>query len=180
MKTFAFDVDEVLAQIMPEWLSRYNRDYQDNLQVDQITDWDITKFTKPGSHIYRYLDDPDFYDSIAPGPATAKILTAIRGLGHRAILVTSATPGSMGQKYKWAMRHGLIQSTKDYVETGDKSLICADVLLDDYPGNLINFKGRGVLFDQPWNQDEQNYLRVYSLVGFYTWVLREYYPGWQP
>ena len=150
MKIIAFDVDSVLAEIMVPWLKGYNRDYGDNLTVDQITGWEMTRYVKPecGSKIYGYLT-PELYDDTPVIPGAVSAVEMARRYG-RVIFVTSAqhTPG---RKFFWLNQHGFYVNIKDYVECMDKGLIRADVLVDDYEVNLVEFP-KGILFDQPWNR----------------------------
>ena len=50
----------------------------------------------------------------------------------------------------------------DYIETRDKSLILADYLIDDNWDNLAFFRGRGILYTQPWNKDNKYPFRINS------------------
>ena len=56
MKTIILDVDDVVLNLVPNWLKLYNRDFNDNLTKEQITEWNITKFIKPEAKysIYQY------------------------------------------------------------------------------------------------------------------------------
>jgi len=182
--TIALDVDGVLARLHDEWLRRYNRDWDDNLQVEQITEWEIHKLVKPecGTHIYKYLDDTTIYDHVLPEKDAQEVVQRLRADGHRVVLATTSTPKSMGRKYAWAKHYGLVESTKDYIEVGDKGLLRADVLLDDYIGNLEAFKGWSVIYNQPWNKINHHTLginlraiavtRVLTLSGFYDTLCR--------
>ena len=67
-KILALDIDSVLADLMPVWVERYNIDYNDNLTVKKIKDWDMSRFVKPecGKKIFDYLNDPNLYDYVNP------------------------------------------------------------------------------------------------------------------
>jgi 5'-nucleotidase len=168
-KIIAFDIDSVLAEIMEPWLSRYNKDYDDTLTQEKITNWEIHSFCKPKcSHrIYDYLT-PDLYDETKPIPGALQAVHNARRLG-RVIFVTSAayTPG---RKFAWLKDNGFFPKEHDYVECRDKSLIKADVMIDDYETNLASFP-RGILFDQPWNQHSKLF-RICNFDGF-EGVLKE-------
>jgi 5'-nucleotidase len=166
-KLIAADVDGFLANLHVPWYGRYNKDYDDNLQVDTVTEWGVHKFVKPecGTKIYEYLDDPTLYDDVLPYCGALETITALKNFGHRVIYATASPAKSYGRKFDWLKQYGFITDQKDYIETRDKSLVRADILIDDYQGNLDVFVGRKILFGQPWNLSEEfnpKYLYAYT------------------
>lgn len=157
---WAIDVDDVTCDLMTEWLSRYNKDYDDNLKKENITDWDISRFVKPecGKKIYKYVEDPSIYDHCKPIEGSLNAINQLRKAG-RAIFVTSWNIGIAGRKYTWLKDHGYIDSIDDYFEAHDKNMIKFDILIDD---GFHNFKSKysGLLFSQPWNMKLDHYRRI--------------------
>lgn len=161
----AFDIDDVLADLVPAWLAKYNADYQDTLKRQDITAWDITQFVKPacGTKIYDYLSE-DLYDNVQPLPGALDAVRLARKCG-KVIFVTSCHPSHMGRKFRWLNNHGFNVTKEEYVECSDKSLILADIMIDDNPVNLEGFHGKEkILYDQPWNRDSS--LSCPRLYGF--------------
>ena len=62
---------------------------------------------------------------------------------------------------KWLDEYFPFIDSKKIVFCNDKSLIRADVLIDDGWHNLVNFEGIKILYDYPYNQEVRN-LRVKS------------------
>src|SRR5512137_1810696 len=91
MKTIAMDVDDVCAMLSETWVAKYNKDWNDNLKVNEITEWAIEKFVKPecGKRIFSYLDNPKLYDSVQPVEGARKGIKALRSMGYRVVFVTS-------------------------------------------------------------------------------------------
>jgi 5'-nucleotidase len=167
MKTFAIDVDGVLADLITNWLRWYNVEYNDHLIPEDITAWETDRFVKPecGKKIYTYLDDPKLYDEVLPHRDALKAINVLKSLGHRVVYPTTSPLASSGRKFYWLEQYGFIQDKKDYIETSDKSLIRADALVDDYYKNLDGFVGIKILLAQPWNadkKDNKNYLHAYT------------------
>jgi 5'(3')-deoxyribonucleotidase len=168
----AVDVDDVVAEMVSVLLSRYNKDWADNLAIDQITEWDLTKFVKPecGARVFSYFENPSLYDDVKPVPGALAGVDGLRADGHRVVFVTAAAIGTAGAKLDWLRRHGFLEpnftSANDYVECRDKSLILADVLLDDAVHNITAFKGWGILFDRPWNRGVNRFTRAWSWEDF--------------
>jgi 5'(3')-deoxyribonucleotidase len=160
MSIVAFDVDGVVADLHTPWLKRYNKEYKDNLQAKDITHWEMQKFVKSQcTNICKYLD-PTIYSEVLPIPGALKAVNIARKEGHRVIFVTSVLTIQAGMKFTWLNEHGFDVQRHDYVEAKDKSLIKADLLIDDYEGNLETFDGSRALFSQPWNQHINDFYRI--------------------
>ena len=190
----ALDVDGTTGGLHPEWLQRYNRDYNDTMTVSQIKAWEIHKFVKPecGKHIYDYLQDPSLYDNVKPIDGAVEYVDCLRPM-YEIMHVTHATTGHKGRKLRWLMEHKLIMPGERYLEQENKSLVPADFLVDDYDKNVRDFRGNGnkgvgILFGQEWNKEfiELNrvdgwkelfyYLKDYAFFSkrkaFYVYALR--------
>lgn len=151
----AVDIDGVLADLQTELLRRYNADYNDHLALKDITAWDFKNFVKPecGEHVYEYFDAPGLYNNVCVIRGAIGGVEALRA-NHRVIFVTTPTPKSAGAKLTWLSENGLLDNKKNYMECYDKSLVRADVLVDDGAHNLMNFKKDRILFHQPWNAND--------------------------
>jgi 5'-nucleotidase len=165
--TIACDVDGVVADLHSEWVRRYNLLYYDNLTSDDVKSWEIDKYVKPqcGLKVYDILKQPDLYEAVSPIPGALEGINALREDGWRVVFVTSTNLHQNGAKLRWLERHGFLAlkygvSSQDYVETVDKSLIVADVMIDDYQENLRSFNGRRILFTQSHNLAETGFLRA--------------------
>lgn len=154
----ACDVDGVVAALHQEVLNRYNFDYRDSLIVEDIHSWDMALYVKPecGTKIYQYFSEGDLYkfDYIRAIENAAWGVDQLENAGHRVVYVTTPAPGTNGAKAEWLRQRSFLRDDKDYVECRDKSLIRADVLIDDGAHNLREFIGKRILFHQPWNANE--------------------------
>lgn len=149
------DVDQVVIDLLPVWLAKYNKDYDDNLTPDKITAWGIEKFVKPecGTKIYDYLNDDDLYDDAEPIPGALEAVIDLRE-EHTIYFVTAKYhPG----KVEWLRKHGFINEGHDYqyIVCEDKYLISGDVIIDDNIDTVQTYLGLGILFSQPHNADAE-------------------------
>lgn len=162
----ACDVDGILAALLPEWIRRYNRDYQDNLTLDRITGWDVHRFVKPecGMAVYGYLQAPDLYDGVAPVEDAAWGVQRLRELGHQLIFATSCSFGMTDQKAHWMIRWGFCQPNKvpdmlpeDFAPISQKHLLKADLLIEDAGHTVrkwvMEVRRRAILLEYPHNRD---------------------------
>ncbi len=164
------DLDGVVIDLLPVWVDRYNKEYNDSLKVGDIVSWDLDKYVKKecGTSIYKYLADPSLYDEAEPIRGSFEAIESLRLNGHRIIFATSATNGTRGRKLKWLVDHGYLpelpgqKTQKEYVEIYSKYLLKADILIDDADHNIEQFTGLGLLFDAHHNKDSKHPLRMRS------------------
>jgi 5'-nucleotidase len=156
--TIAIDVDGVCADLHTPWLAAYNDDYDDCMTPEDITSWNMHEHVKLncGRNIYKYLK-AELYDKVKPVEGALQAVNALREAGYRVIFVTSTNVHHGGRKLKWLSDHGFLNlangsTSKDYCEAQDKTLIRADVLIDDCLDNLTGFKGQRILFSHPHNR----------------------------
>lgn len=166
-KIALIDVDYPIALLHPRWLELYNRDWNDALTEDKITEWAIHKFVKPecGKNIYKYLEYPDLYDAVQIREGSYEFVKDLKNLDVRVVFLTA---GIHVGKYELLKRHGLVESQNDIIYATDKSLVHGDYMLDDYHININSFNNRNprgiaFLFDAPHNQGFTQYNRVTSL-----------------
>jgi len=173
------DVDSVIADLSPAWFGRYNKDYNDNLTNDRITEWATEKFVKPecGIKIYDYLTDPTLYDDVEPIQDSLYFINLLREKGHRIVFITMTPIETPGVKFNWLVKHGYLKKDEkhNYVECRDKSLINVDILLDDRFDTIRTFPRIGVIFDQPWNRLIGEYTKDKVFPRVKTW--QEFYTG---
>lgn len=150
------DVDDVCADLMPAWFSRYNADYDDALKPEDIKAWAIDKFVKPecGKKIFRYLDDGSIYKDVRPIDGALEGIKYLRDLGHRVVFASSGIRQASA-KYSWLVEHEFLEPSykhEDYIGGYDKSLLRGDILIDDGPHNIESFSGVGILMRRPHNE----------------------------
>ena len=172
------DVDGVLANLGDAWMDAYNKDYDDTLTDDMLTDWNVLKFVKPecGEKIFDYLHDPELYNNVQVIDGANAGVSFIRQSGFRVVFATSSVNGSAGRKYRWLIDNGFIDfrnHPKDYIEIQDKSLLIGNdnVLIDDGFHNVNAFTGFGILFRAPHNLKEQWHTVLYGWEDIYR-ILR--------
>lgn len=145
------DVDDVVLNLMDNWLSIYNHDFNDNLKKEQVTDWDVSRFVHPlaKTRIYEYLENGLIFSNSKPVEGALNGIHILKSLGYRIIYITATNPSDI--KFEWLSRNGFIDESDDFVVAKDKSLIRASMLIDDNYDNVSSFLGIGVLMNQPWN-----------------------------
>lgn len=159
--SIAIDLDTVLNTLNDDWLKLYNEDFNDNLTSDKITEWNIAKFTKPecGKLIYDYLKIPGFFRNLGAQPYAQEV-TEWMAKEFNLCIATAYVPEACLDKCRWVDEHFPHIGAERVIFINDKGKLNTDYLIDDGPHNLENFKGIGMVFDQPYNRYLENKLRV--------------------
>jgi len=146
------DCDDVILDLMPNWLSKYNLQYNDVLSKEQITDWDVGSFVLPEAKkaFYQYIEEPDIFWTAKPIDGALEGILELKRMGFRILIISANNPFSI--KQQWLKYHGFIDNDKDFIQAYDKSLIKVDYLIDDKYDNVRDTLGYGILFNSPWNK----------------------------
>lgn len=182
--TILVDVDDVVADLSREWISRYNMEYNQNLKKEEIVDWDVSRFVinECGQSVFSYFHMPSLYDCMKQIPDALKYTTRLKGDGHKVIFLSSCTIETMEAKAKWLIRNSFVNRDtfeSEVIFTKRKDLVVGDFLIDDKPKTLELYKyGTPIRFVQPWNSRttsttirDMPYARtweqVYSQINFF-------------
>lgn len=159
----AVDMDEVIADAhtaLAEWLrNRYGYPWTSQ----DIANHGLEELATP-EHIaamQRLLHEGTFFSTFRVMPGSQE---ALRDLSSRfEIFITTAAmefPASCAAKIEWLDTHFPFIPRLNYVFCGDKSIIAADLLVDDNIRHFARFGGQGVLFSAAHNREAQWPVRV--------------------
>lgn len=162
MLTIAIDMDDVLADLVPKWLSVYNKEWDDNLVKEDLLEWDITKFVKPecGDKIYEIIMRDGFYADLDIISGAQEGVKALQEMDYNICIASASPKSAYTDKHNWIKKHFPTINTDNIIFTKNKSLVKADLLLDDGIHNLESFTGFKVLFTNPWNKTEERFVRM--------------------
>ena len=157
------DMDEVMADSIQRFLDWYERDFGIRYTKEQLQGTKL-QFLVPEEHreiVRNYPHQKGFFKDL---PLIENSLEVIRTLNDKyEIYVASAAMEfeySLPEKYVWLDEHFPFIPWKRRIFCGDKSILDADVLIDDHDFNLSVFKGRPIMFTAPHNVFETKYERV--------------------
>ena len=163
MKRICVDMDEVMADALGEHLTRYNRDYDEQITVADLEGkwlWDVVSIDRHHS-LESYLRSEDFFEGLAVMPDSQRVLQRLQ-MNYEVFIATAAmeVPTSFQAKYRWLAKHFPFIPASHIVYCGDKSILRADYLIDDNPRQLRRFAGEGILYSSPHNMGVTGYKRV--------------------
>ena len=100
----------------------------------------------------RWVETTGFFRSLPVIPDSQRVLKLLNE-SYEIIVISMATeyPASLTDKQLWLNDHFPFINWKQIVFCGNKSLIPADLMIDDHFKNLDNFDGETIMFTQPHN-----------------------------
>ena len=192
--TILLDMDDVLADFIPEWLRRYNEDYGDSMTLKDVASWDLHTLVKPecGLAVYDYFRDPGLYRNLEPKPDSQEVVNDLVKLGAEIVIVTDSPMGCshgmenwMGSnpaddKRAWLQEHFPMIPKDNVVITGKKWFVVGDILVDDKPDTIEIFQNMGrkiIAVDMPYNQQVEADLRAKNWKDIHRLILSEWFKG---
>jgi len=163
MKRIAIDMDEVMADAVAEHLSRYNRDYDEQITIEELEGkwlWEIVSVDRH-SALEGYLRSDDFFEELTVMPESQRVIRRLQEK-YEVFIATAAMeiPTSFDQKFRWLERHFPFLPPSHIVYCGDKGILRSDFLIDDNPRQLQRFEGTGILYSAPHNAKVKGFQRV--------------------
>lgn len=123
-----------------------------------VYDFDVADGVKIGPIIWKAFDDEEFVGSMPVHTGATEMLTELAQLGQ-VLIVTARPPHTTDWTHSWLSAHSLVFDELLISTEGGKSSCGADILVDDYLGNVIEFlentTGSAILLDRPWNRDRE-------------------------
>ncbi len=156
MIRIAIDMDDVLAYSAEKAAEAFIRDHgfgpsHADLQGKHLQDTVPPEYSKK---IVSYFYQKGFLRDVPVMPDSQEVVRQLYEK-YEVFIVSAALemPFSLEDKYFWLEQHFPYIHWKRIVFCGDKSIINADILIDDRSQNFENFTGRPLLFSAHHNLD---------------------------
>ncbi len=165
----AIDMDDVLANTAGKFVQMY----LDGLHgrppahtLEQLQQESLRELLAEPDFkaIHDTVYEPGFFRDIPVMDGAKEVLPRLAEK-YDLFITTAATEfrNSFVDKYDWLAEHFPQISWRNIVFCGDKSIILADVMIDDMPYNLASFSGETkLLFHALHNRTESRFTRVNS------------------
>lgn len=149
MKRIMVDMDGVLADVYSRFYELHEQQTGQRIDEKEIAGLlEAEAFPDQLS----WVRSPGFFRTVPVMPGSQESLRRINEK-YDVIVVSLATefPTSLIDKQLWLNDHFPFISWKQIVFCGNKSIIRADIMIDDHPKNLDFFEGDTYMFTQPHN-----------------------------
>ncbi len=162
MKKIAIDMDGVLANVFEQFV-KY--DVADTGVLKTIQDAMGKGEHEPFPLAEKYLQAPGFFRHLPVMPGSQQVMEELN-YSYEVFIVSAATefPQCLPEKQAWLNEHFPFITWKQMVFCGLKTIIKADIMIDDNFKNLDPFEGKTILFNQPHTQliNPGRHTRVFS------------------
>lgn len=135
-------------------IKKYNKRYRDNIQFEDVTEYDIHKFLKPKcKNIFKKFCTKRLFKNLEIKQSAKFIIQEFMEDGDDVYFLSAGHGLTMGYRDAWLSKHINNFTSKQLVMCRDKHLFKCDVLIDDWQENLIKMPNScmKILFTQPWN-----------------------------
>ena len=171
------DLDDTINNLVDVWVDCYNKDYNDNVKIEDIKSWHIGEYTKAGKDFYKYLDDGKLFKNLLIKNGAAEIIERL--CKEHEVYIVTASPsyneGVCDDKVNFIKKHMPFFPIKNIIFITNKSLLDLDVLIDDGIHNFEDFKGTKIVFDKPWNQVDFDYdFRIFEWDEYIINIINKY------
>ena len=148
-KTILVDMDGVMADVYARFFEIHEQETGQRLSVDDIAG----KLEAEAFNNQRlWVTTPGFFRHLPVMKGSREALLKL--IEHYRILVVSLAtefPHALTDKQLWLDEHFPFIGWQNTVFCGDKSIIDADIMIDDHFKNLDHFRGETLMFTQPPN-----------------------------
>ena len=150
MQRLAVDMDGVLADVYEQFFRYDEKDFGKRRPLEEVTG---VEERKAFPSINEYVYAKGFFRAAPVVKDSVEVLTELNK-NYELFIVSAAMefPQSLPEKLEWLNEHFTFINWQQIVFCGSKSIIDADIMIDDHFKNLDEFKGSTILFSQPHNQ----------------------------
>lgn len=149
------DIDDVLEDLCSAWVDWLNNKYDLSVSVDDIDEWDISKFFPylQKVKVFEPLYQEHFWYTVRVKPGAKEYLKRLYDEGFNIYLCTSTDYRNVRPKYEAIVeRYFPFIKWKKIIVTNNKQLINGNVLIDDGVHNLENGNYKKILMSAPYNR----------------------------
>lgn len=147
------DSDGVLVDPIAKVLRLYNKEYDCNLKIEDIHDWDLNKVQRPGTDILKYFNNPGFFRDLKPLDGAHYYLKKLIDDGHDILVATSSPKNGIIDKIDNLLELFPFFTEDQIIPISRKFWLKGDVMLDDGFHNLAYTQCEyPVVFNWNWNK----------------------------
>lgn len=163
MERIILDMDNVMAEVNPQYVVFFKKIYGKDLDLDELVEHQKNGTFPDYSLLHHLLEQPLFFRTMTVMKDAEKVVEALNKKYELFIVSAAMTyPLSLNEKLDWLAEHFPFIKPKQIAFVGSKKFACGDIMIDDKVSNLDTFNGRKLLFTHPNNlkYTDDKYTRV--------------------
>jgi len=143
-------MDGVLADVYEQFFRYDEKDFGKRRPPEEVTG---VEERKAFPHINEYVYRKGFFRTAPVVEDSVEIVAELNTV-YELFIVSAAMefPQSLPEKLEWLNEHFKFITWHQIVFCGSKTIVDADIMIDDHFKNLDEFEGTTILFSQPHNQ----------------------------
>jgi 5'-nucleotidase len=161
IKTILVDMDCILVDMLPPWIRRYNEVVGTNHTVGEVKNYDVGKVCQNQEVLYEILDEDQFFYNMEPMPGAVEYFQKLMDEGFDMVVVTQPPRRAdlaIRDKRRWMKKYFPNFELANMIFCHRKDMIRGDVLFDDKPAHLVDWKHRNydnltATLDWEYNKD---------------------------
>jgi 5'(3')-deoxyribonucleotidase len=164
------DIDNTVNNLTENALEMLNRRSGIKLDVSKLTAYNFFECLPRNNAeaIIELFKEKELWDSLTPLKDSVWGIQTLLNLGHRVIFATATHECNFAWKCEWMAKYFPMISTNDIIRIKDKSLIRADIMIDDCLEQLVKSPCERICLDNYWNRDStKDY--VYDIYRAHNW-----------
>lgn len=152
-----YDLDNTLWNLVENSLIYYNKDYDDNVKLEDLTEYNMEgKLKMPVDEFFeKYAQEP-YIDTLEVYKESFESIQQFINDGHKIVFVSASYPSTIKWRDKKLKEIFSWYETSDLIICHKKQLLKIDILIDDCLDNLIGGDYGRLLVDMPWNRGINN------------------------
>jgi 5'-nucleotidase len=167
MYRILIDQDSVLYDLSHIWYAQHNEEYPNhNLRIKDVSGWNTQKICDDNNcpaDIYSYFNNAKTWQqgSILGRSNFITYIWTHQLPVELGIVTTAANAMSTTHKVEWLQENfPHIPNILLVIKAHIKHWVRGDILIDDGIHNLEHFEGIRILYNQPWNQNDDRFIRA--------------------
>ena len=146
------DIDDVLMPCTGPAADIVREKYGYDISYEKVNAWAFTSMPPEiGKAMFEVILSQEFHEGQRPAPGAVEFIDKLLERGHNPIMFSAVGPDQMGFRAKKISEFFHIPS-KNVILGGWKTLMAADLIIDDSPDNILDSKCRYRLkMEHPWN-----------------------------
>lgn len=149
MQRLAVDMDGVLADVYEHFFLYDEKEFGKRRSFEEVNG---VEERSAFPNMMQYVFTKNFFRTAPVVKDSVEIITELNKV-YELFIVSAAMefPQSLPEKLEWLNEHFPFLKWQQVVFCGSKTIVDADIMIDDHFKNLDNFKGSTILFSQPHN-----------------------------